>query len=230
MTEFIVDERRAETEVEQRSGVWFATRCGKVTASRIADLMAKTKSGPSASRKNYAAQLVLERLTGTVAQGYTNAAMQHGIDTEPLARDAYQQDRLCTVAEVGFVDHPTIPMTGCSPDGLIGDDGLLEIKCPQPAGHLETLLGQSAPEKYRLQMAWQMACTGRAWCDFVSYCPMMPEPMQMFTQRIERDDELIAELEREVTAFLAEVDDTVAQLRSRFDLAGQLERSLEEAA
>ncbi len=203
--------------IEQRSDAWFATRCGKVTASRIADLMAKTKSGPSASRKNYAAQLVLERLTGTVAQSFTNAAMQHGIDTEPLARDAYQQERLCTVEEVGFVDHPTIAMTGASPDGLIGDDGLVEIKCPQPAGHLETLLGQSAPEKYRLQMAWQMACTGRAYCDYVSYSPDFPEPMQIFVQRIERDDALIAELEREVAAFLAEIDDTVTRLRAAYE-------------
>ncbi len=217
MTEIIVDDLRAETVVEQRSNAWFATRCGKVTASRIADLMAKTKSGPSASRKNYAAQLVLERLTGTVAQSYTNAAMQHGIDTEPLARDAYQQDRLCTVEEVGFVDHPTIPMTGASPDGLVGDDGLVEIKCPQPAGHFEALEGQEAPEKYRLQMAWQMACTGRQWCDFVSFHPDFPEPMQLFVQRYERDDALIDELEREVAAFLAEIDDRVTRLVAAYE-------------
>ncbi len=214
----------------QGTSEWKRQRLGKVTASRMADVMAKTKSGWGASRANYKAELVLERLTNEHRDIFQTAAMLHGIQTEPLARDAYQQERLCTVEEVGFVDHPTIAMTGASPDGLVGDDGLVEIKCPQPAGHLETLLGQSAPEKYRLQMAWQMACTGRAYCDFVSYCPMMPEPMQLFVQRIERDDALIAELEREVAAFLAEVAGSENLLRSRFDLAGQLEQSLEEAA
>jgi putative phage-type endonuclease len=216
--------------LEQRSDAWFAIRAGKVTASRIADLMAKTKSGPSASRKNYAAQLVAERLTGAAEQSYCSPAMQHGIDHEADARDRYCEHMLCVVDEVAFVEHPTIPMSGASPDGCIGDDGLCEIKCPQVATHIDTLLGQKVPEKYRLQMLWQMACTGRAYCDFVSYCPSLPEPMQLFVQRVPRDDEAIAELEREVTAFLAEVEQTVAALQARYgDLEQQLTQSLEAA-
>jgi NAD-dependent dihydropyrimidine dehydrogenase PreA subunit len=150
--------------------------------------------------------------------------MQHGIDFEADARALYCEHMLCAVDEVAFVEHPTIRMSGASPDGCIGDDGLCEIKCPSVATHIETLIGQKVPEKYRLQMLWQMSCTGRAYCDFVSYCPSLPPAMQLFVQRVPRDDEAIAELEREVTAFLAEVDETVAKLKAQY------ETQLEEAA
>jgi putative phage-type endonuclease len=203
--------------MEQRSEAWFAARAGKVTASRISDVLARTKSGWGAGRKNYAAQLVAERLTGTVEPSYCNAAMQWGTDTEPHAREAYCQHMLCAVEEVAFVDHPTIAMAGASPDGLIGDDGLVEIKCPGTATHIETLLGGSIPDKYRLQMLFQMACTGRQYCDFVSFDPRLPETMRLFVQRLPRDDAEIAEVEREVAAFLAEIDETVAQLRARYE-------------
>jgi putative phage-type endonuclease len=203
--------------MEQRSESWFAARAGKVTASRISDVLARTKSGWGAGRKNYAAQLVAERLTGTVEPSYCNAAMQWGTDTEPHAREAYCQHMLCAVEEVAFVDHPTIAMAGASPDGLIGDDGLVEIKCPGTATHIETLLGGSIPDKYRLQMLFQMACTGRQYCDFVSFDPRLPETMRLFVQRLPRDDAEIAEVEREVAAFLAEIDETVAQLRARYE-------------
>ncbi|HET7596316.1 MAG TPA: YqaJ viral recombinase family protein, partial [Burkholderiales bacterium] len=191
--------------LEQRSEAWFAARAGKVTASRISDVLARTKAGWGASRKNYAAQLVAERLTGTVEPSYCNAAMQWGTDTEPFARDAYCQHMLCSVEEIGFVDHPTIAMAGASPDGLIGDGGLVEIKCPGTATHIETLLGGSIPDKYRLQMLFQMACTGRQYCDFVSFDPRLPETMRLFVQRLPRDDAEIAEIEREVGIFLSEV-------------------------
>ncbi|WP_155262911.1 lambda exonuclease family protein [Sphingomonas segetis] len=203
--------------MEQRSEAWFAARAGKVTASRISDVLARTKSGWGAGRKNYAAQLVAERLTGTVEPSYCNAAMQWGTDTEPHAREAYCQHMLCAVEEIAFVDHPTIAMAGASPDGLIGDDGLVEIKCPGTATHIETLLGGSIPDKYRLQMLFQMACTGRQYCDFVSFDPRLPETMRLFVQRLPRDDAEIAEVEREVAAFLAEIDETVAQLRARYE-------------
>jgi putative phage-type endonuclease len=203
--------------MEQRSEAWFAARAGKVTASRISDVLARTKSGWGAGRKNYAAQLVAERLTGTVEPSYCNAAMQWGTDTEPHAREAYCQHMLCAVEEIAFVDHPTIAMAGASPDGLIGDDGLVEIKCPGTATHIETLLGGSIPDKYRLQMLFQMACTGRQYCDFVSFDPRLPKTMRLFVQRLPRDDAEIAEVEREVAAFLAEIDETVAQLRARYE-------------
>lgn len=202
--------------MDQRSAEWFAARLGKATASKIADIVATTRSGPAASRKNYAAQLVCERLTGMPQDSFTSPAMQWGTDTEPQARDAYCFFRDVDVIEVGFCDHPTIPMSGASPDGLIGDDGLLELKCPNTATHLETLLGKAAPAKYVHQMMWQMACTGRAWCDFASFDPRLPEEMRLFVIRLHRDEQMIADLEIEVGKFLAEVDDTVAQLRAQF--------------
>jgi putative phage-type endonuclease len=140
--------------LEQRSPEWFAARAGKATASCMAKIMARTKTGYGADRANYAAQLVAERLTGTVAESFTNGAMQWGTDHEAEARDAYQVHALCRVVEIGFIDHPTIAMSGASPDGLIGDDGMLEIKCPSTATHIETLLGGSIPAKYRHQMNW----------------------------------------------------------------------------
>lgn len=203
-------------EIIQGSQEWFAARLGRVTASRVADLTAKTKSGYSTSRANYAAQLVAERLTGVVQESYSNAAMQWGSDQEPDARVAYEF--LCgqTVTEVGFVAHPTIPMSGASPDGLVGKEGLVEIKCPNTATHIETLLGASVPGKYEAQMLWQMACTGRKWCDFVSYDPRLPDDMQVFIQRMERDDAKIAALEEEVRTFLFEVDQTVRALNRKY--------------
>ncbi len=201
----------------QGSPEWMAERCGKVTASRVADVVARTKSGWGASRANYAAELIAERLTGVKAEGYTNAAMQHGIDTEPQARFAYEFYADVSVVQVGLVQHPTIAMSGASPDGLIDDDGLVEIKCPNTATHIETLLGGTVPAKYVTQMQWQMACTGRQWCDFVSFDPRLPESMRMFVQRVGRDDAVIALLESEVQAFLEDIDTKVAALRSKYE-------------
>ena len=170
-------------EIIQGTDEWKALRLGKVTASRVADVVAKTKSGYSASRANYAAQIIAERLTGTVADSYSNAAMQHGTETEPEARSAYEFYQGVTVRQVAFVAHPSIDQAGCSPDGLIDADGLVEIKCPQTATHLETLLGQAVPGKYETQIQFQLACTGRKYCDFVSYDPRMPENMRLFIKR-----------------------------------------------
>jgi putative phage-type endonuclease len=217
--------------MQQRTDDWLKARLGKATASRVADIVAKTKSGYAASRKNYAAQLVCERLTGQPQDGFTNAAMQWGTETEPQARNAYCFHRDLDVSECGFFDHPKIQMSGASPDGLIGDDGLLELKCPNTATHIETLLGRAAPAKYVHQMMWQMACTDRAWCDFASFDPRLPENMRLFVVRLHRDDDMIAELEAEVSAFLNEVDEIEAQLRERYDadLAQKLKTSLEAA-
>lgn len=203
--------------MEQGTDLWFAARCGKATASRIADIVAKTKTGPSASRANYLAQLVCERLTGTVEAGFTNAAMAWGTEKEPEARNAYSFRHAADVVEVGFIDHPQIGWAGASPDGLVGEDGLLEIKCPSSATHIDTLLSGKVPAKYITQMAWQMACTGRAWCDFVSYDPRLPDAMQLFVKRVDRDDAYIAQLETEVAAFLNEVRQTIDALRREYD-------------
>ena len=206
------------SDLIQGSEEWHALRCGRVTASRVADVVAKTKSGWGASRANYAAELIAERLTGEPAERFTNAAMQWGTDHEPDARAAYEFFRDASVVEIGFVDHPSIAMTGASPDGLVGEDGLVEIKCPNTATHLDTLLSQTVPAKYVTQMLWQMACTGRKWCDFVSFDPRLPESMSMFVKRVERDDKRIAELETEVAAFLEEISAKIEQLNSLYGM------------
>lgn len=198
--------------IEQRSDEWFAARIGKVTASRVADVIAKTKTGFSASRDNYMAQLVCERLTGQKADGFTNSEMQWGTETEPLARAAYESLKDVLVDQVGFVPHPSIIMAGASPDGLVGDDGLLEIKCPNTATHIETLLNQTVPGKYNTQMQFQMACTGREWCDFVSFDNRLPEELQLFVKRILRDNMYIRLMEDEIVKFLNELDIKIAQL------------------
>ena len=199
--------------MEQRSPEWFAARLGKVTASRVADIVAKTKSGYSTSRTNYMSELIVERLTGSVTDFYQNSAMLWGTNTEPLARAAYEALAGELVEEVGFVPHPTIQMSGASPDGLIGDAGLLEIKCPNTSTHIETVLSQEASAKYITQMQWQMACTGREYCNFVSFDPRLPAEMSIFVRRVPRDDVLIKSLEEEVSKFLAEIDEKIATIK-----------------
>ena len=198
--------------MEQRTEEWFAARLGKVTASRVADVIAKTKSGYSASRDNYMAQLICERLTGQQGESFSNAAMTWGTETEPLARSAFEAYADVMVEEVGFVSHPTIEQAGASPDGLVGLFGMLEIKCPNTATHIDTLLSQTVPGKYITQMQWQMRCCERQWCEFVSFDPRLPQDLQLFVKRVEFDAEYVATLEKEVIQFLAELDDKVNKL------------------
>ena len=200
-------------DIEQGTEEWFAIRCGKVTASRIADIIATTKSGYSASRANYEAQLICEILTGKPAESFTNAAMAWGTETEPLARAQYELKTGNMVNQIGFVVHPKIEQAGASPDGLVDNDGLIEIKCPNTSTHLDTLLSQKVPSKYITQMTWQMLCTGRKWCDFVSYDPRLPDNLQLFIQRIELDEEYGKKLESEVKGFLEEVNEKIEKLR-----------------
>ena len=203
--------------MEQRSPEWFAARAGKVTASRVADVMAKIKSGESASRKNYKADIICERLTGTPTEGFTTKAMQDGIDREPIARAEYESRFSLFVDEIAIIDHPTIPMAAASPDGMVGSDGLIEIKCPNKATHLEYFMDGVVPSKYIPQMNWQLACTGRKWVDFVSYNPDFPDWMQLFVIRHHRNDEDIQIMESEVMAFLKEVDQIIEKLRSKHE-------------
>lgn len=196
----------------QGTAEWRQARCGSLGASRVADALAKTKSGWGASRANVMAELIAERLTGVPAENYTNAAMQWGTVTEPEARAAYAFLRGIEVVQVGLIRHPKINGTHASPDGLVGDDGLVEIKAPSTATHIDTLLGTSVPGKYVTQMQWQLSVTGRAWVDFVSYDPRLPVEMQLFCRRVPRDDNLIATLERDVSAFLSEVENKLADL------------------
>jgi len=198
--------------MDQRSPEWFAARCGKVTASRMADVVAKTAKGYGASRANYMAELVVERLTGKPTEGFSNAAMQWGTDQEPFARDAYSAKTGELVTEVGFVNHPRIENAGASPDGIVGT-GLVEIKCPNTASHIEYLMSKEPPQKYYYQMQWQMACAMAEFCDWVSYDPRMPQELQLLIVRIYRDEDCIKMLEAEVETFLEELDAKVKALK-----------------
>jgi len=200
------------TDIIQGSDEWFQLRCGKVTASRIGDLMAKTKSGWGASRKNYEAEKIAEILTGQPAASFSSAAMQWGTDHEPEARTLYEFMHDVDVMEIGFIAHPTIEGAGASPDGLVGADGMLEIKCPNTATHIDTLLNKKVPQKYIYQMQFQMACCERKWCDYMSYDPRMPEKLDTFLTRIERDDALIKEIEDSVIEFVDAMNEKIKRL------------------
>jgi putative phage-type endonuclease len=176
--------------------------------------MAKTKTGPSASRNNYLIELALQRVTGAVEQGYTNDAMQHGIDEEPYARVAYEVHTNTFVDQVPFVEHPTIEWFGCSPDGLIDKNGMVEIKNPQSSTHWATIKSDEIPTKYYIQMMAQLSCTGREWNDFVSHDRRMPKRSQLYVKRLYRDDKYIAEMENEVKRFLEEVENEVESMKN----------------
>lgn len=204
---------------EQQTPEWFADRLGKVTASRLADVMAKTKTGYSATRANYMTQLVLERVTNTRAESYSNAAMQWGNEQEPFARAAYEAHTGQMVEEVGFIQHPDIEDAGASPDGLVGDDGMVEIKCPSSSTALECWLihaqgGNPVDAKYYAQMQWQMRCADRSWCDYVVFDPRMPAKAQLFVFRVQRNEDFLTMAEDEVITFLTEVDIKVQALKA----------------
>lgn len=202
--------------MEQRSDEWFAARLGIVTASRMADVMARTKTGYGAGRANYMAELICERLTGASADRFASAEMQWGTDVEPQARAAYEFLTDSSVTETGFHLHPSIDGLGASPDGLVDEDGLLEIKCPKTGTHLDTLISETIPQKYVLQMHTQMLCTGRSWCDFVSFDPRLPAELQIWIKRVHLDADLAAEIETEARKFLGELSDKIDALRGKY--------------
>lgn len=179
--------------------------------------MAKTKTGYAASRKNYLFELLCERLSGQREEKFISASMQRGIDLEPKARAVYEIETGEWVEEVGFIPHPTIAMSGASPDGLIRDDGLIEIKCPNTAAHIEFLQTQKPKQEYIYQMQWQMACTGRKWCDFVSYDDRLPENLVYCSVHIPRDDDFIQSLEQEVEKFLAELEQKITHIQENLN-------------
>lgn len=199
--------------LQQQTPEWLHMRCGIVTASRMCDVMAKLKrGGESAARYNYKKELVYENITGLTYDTYVSPAMEHGIENEPLARAAYEHDHGIEVADGGFFLHDEISKFGASPDGLIGEDGLLQIKCPTSAVHLETLLSGEIPEDYEWQMLAEMDCSNRQWCDFVSFDPRMPKHLRKFEKRFMRDEARIAEMRDEVCRFLLEVIDLIKKL------------------
>lgn len=195
---------------EQGTEEWHLERLGKVTASKISDVMMKPTT---AGYQNYLSQLACERLTGKPTEVHVSYAMQHGTDTEPQARAVYEMKTGVDVVQVGFIDHPSIAMSGASPDGEVGPNGLVEIKCPQPTEHIRTLTGGAIKKQYVSQMQWQMACTGREWCDFVSFCPSLPDDLEVHIQRVKRDDQVILEMERAVDLFCGEVSNLIEKLK-----------------
>ena len=203
------------SDIVQRSPEWFASKLGRVGASRVSEIMATTKSGPSASRKNYMAELLCERLTGKYAEDYQSPAMLWGIENEPLARAAYEMETGNSVTECGGFPHPTIPMAGASPDGLIGDSGVLEIKCPNTATHLSTLDSRTIDLKYRYQITWQVRCSGREWGDFVSFDPRLPGKLSICIIHFDPPKEMMDDCEREVRAFVEELDALEKRMRER---------------
>jgi len=201
------------SEIIQGSPEWLALRAGKFTASRAAGLMAKTKSGPSTSRANLIALLAIERMTGQCVETYTNAAMQRGSDLEQFAREAYEDSKLSIVEQVGFITHPSLDYVGCSPDGLVGDDGMAEFKCPSAeARHLEALLSGAHAVEYKWQLQFQLWVTGRSWVDAVSYDPRWPEKHRLAIVRVERDETAIAELQAECIKAHGEVNEIIRKL------------------
>ena len=212
MTTFTTEDRIAA--IQQGTEEWHQLRLGKVTASRVADILAKTKTGPSASRGNYLIELALQRVTKTIEESYNSPAMEWGTQNEPQARVAYEVTTGNFVDQIAFVDHPKIKNFGCSPDGVIGE-GLIEIKCPNSATHWSYIKTNEPPQKYIIQMQSQMSVTGAKWCDFVSFDPRMPERSQLLIVRINRDEELIAEIEKEVKQFLNEVEVEVDLMERR---------------
>lgn len=204
--------------MQQRTEEWYQARLGKVTASRIADIIAKTQKGAyTQKRADYMNELLCERLTGQREEKYTSSVMQRGTELEEQARQMYELESARDVSEIAFVPHPRIPMSGASPDGLIEEEGLIEIKCPKTATHLAFLENKQPKFEYICQMQWQMACTGRKWCDFVSYDDRLPENLAYHSVHIPRDDDFIRSLEQEVEKFLAELEQKMTHIQENLN-------------
>ena len=202
----------------QGDSVWFEERLGRVTASRVRDVLAKTKNGESAKRQNYRMEMLTEIITGKPAEHFVTPAMDWGIQQESVARATYELNKEVEVDLVGLVIHPTIDRFAASPDGFVGSEGLVEFKCPTTTTHLGYLLSGEVPEEYKPQMMAQMACTGRLWTDFCSFDPRLPEEFSLFIVRLERDENAIGEMERGVEQFIAEVNALAGELLKRKDL------------
>lgn len=195
----------------QGTEAWKMERLGKVTASRVADVIARTKKGWSTSRENYMNELIAERLTGVPVPHHVTPEMRWGTEKEPEACIAYEFHADVEVDKTGFVDHPELD-AGASPDRLVGDDGLVEFKCPTTTTHVNTILADEIPEDHQTQMMWQMGCTGRQWCDFASFDPRVPERVKLYVKRLMRDDAKIAELTQLVADFIGELEAKLARI------------------
>lgn len=194
--------------VVQGSDEWAELRCGRITASRCKDAFEILKSGKAytAERAKYRTELLVERLTGVPYPHYVTQEMQWGLEQEPFARAAYEIQENVLVEPCGFVLHPELEFFGCSPDGLVGDDGMIQIKCPTTLTHMNWYLAGVIPLEHTFQMTAELAVTGREWCDFVSFDPRLPEPLQLFVRRFDRHEASIRALEEEVVRFHEEIE------------------------
>jgi len=203
------------SESLQTTAAWHENRLGKVTASRVFDIM-PTKTGKNpATRKKYMLELLAERITGVELDNYVSKAMEWGTQTEPLARSAYEAWTGNIVTEVGFINHPSIPSFGASPDGLVGEDGGIEIKCPTQTTHLEVMSAGKINPRYIYQMQTGMMCTGREFWDYVDYDPRMPEFAMYYCIRIKAVPLMFQQIEIEVRLFTEELDVMEAEIRSK---------------
>jgi putative phage-type endonuclease len=202
---------------EQGGELWKRARIGRVTASNIADVMAKGKSGEAIGRYKYKVKIVAERITGVAQESFSNAAMEWGVEQEPFAAMAYDVSRETMSERTGLWVHPDINWLGASPDRLVGEDGLLEIKCPNTTTHLTNIFENRVPSEYIKQIQCQLWVTGRQWCDFVSFDPRVGKRNELFVCRVQRDDSLIETMRTEVLQFLSEVDSLVNQLESNHE-------------
>lgn len=200
-------------DVQQGTAEWLVMRTGCVTASRMGDVMAKlkTKNTEAAARKDYKAEIICEMLTGRAADNYVSPAMEWGLDNEIFARNAYEVE-IAPTEPGGLALHASIPRFAASPDGFVGEEGLVEFKCPTTAVHLDYIAEGVVPAEYHWQMFAQMSCTGRKWCDFASFDPRLPKKFQLFIRRLAWDDARIAEMEKEVEKFLWEAVEAVKKL------------------
>lgn len=199
---------------QQKTAEWLTLRSGRISASRLGDVIAKPKRGTEelARRRDYRMELLCERLTGRAAEHYVSRDMDHGVENEPYARAAYEISESVMVDEIGMAIHPTMDFASASPDGLVGDDGCIEIKCPRTATHLEWKMAGVVPEEHIPQMMWVMACCERKWADFISFDPRLPQRLRFFLARLHRDEKRIAEMEYEVMQFNSEVEEMCRKL------------------
>jgi putative phage-type endonuclease len=205
---------------EQGTAQWLEIRRGRITASRIVDVLNQLKrGGEGADRRNYRIELISERLSGRSEPHYVSPEMDWGSECEPFARAAYEIAQEVIVDTAGFVMHPTYDFAGSSPDGLVGEDGLIEIKCPKTTTHTKWLMAGEVPEEHQAQMLWNMVCCERQWCDFISFDPRMPDGLKIFIVRMERDDSRILDIESEVQRFQDEVEHYASDLRKKVTVA-----------
>jgi len=215
MTSINIDTINSNEELIQGSDEWFAARVGKITASRLGDIMRKTKWGEATYKAKVRLELAIERITGKSASSVVmNQAMRDGVDREPDARKLFEAITGKEVALCGSFDHPDIVNTSASPDGLLRDENaVLELKCPTHVTHAKNLMSDKMPKNYEYQVQWQIACTESDFAYFASYHPDFGKDLRLKYVKVERDDEVIKSLEEEIRAFDISIEDLIIKIQ-----------------